>query len=166
MTKYSIKFVDIVKCICYCYSTRAPSSKAEDRDSVDGTATRCGLKGSGIEPWWVKRFSLLLTHPNQHWSPHSLPFNGCWGSFRVIKRSGCGADRPPAFCVELKKSKSIYLFHLHDPYRSLWDDLYLYHKVGFLLILQFVYQSLRLQSVPRARHKDIYGKEMYSCNYS
>lgn len=113
--------------MCTISQSWGPGQRRRHSDSLRGWRVRVSNLGG------VKKFSLLLTHPNQRWSQPSIPYNGCRGSFSVVKRPGCGDDHPSVPSAEVKKSKSIYLLPLHDPYRILWDDLYLYRKVDFLL---------------------------------
>jgi hypothetical protein len=75
------------------------------RYSLDGIATRYGLDGPVIEPWWRARFSapsrptLGPTQPRIQWIP---------GLSRGIKRPGSGVDHPTS-SAEVKKIRAIPL---------------------------------------------------------
>jgi hypothetical protein len=45
-------------------------------DTVSSIVTRYMQDSSGFEPQWGKKFSLLHTHTDRSWGPHSLLYNG------------------------------------------------------------------------------------------
>ena len=68
------------------------------RDSADGTATRYGLDGPGIESWWWRGFphptrpALGPTQPPIQWVPALFP---------GVKRPGRGIDHPSSSSAEV-----------------------------------------------------------------
>ena len=70
-----------------------------DRDSAVGIATRCGLDGPGVEPWWGKIFR---TCPDRPWAPPNLLYNGKHVPLPGVKRPGCGIHHPPYLAPRLK----------------------------------------------------------------
>jgi hypothetical protein len=81
------------------------------RDSVVGTATRCGLDGPGIESRWGEIFRTRTDRPCD---PPSLLQHG----YRVIpgvKRPGRGVDHPPSSSARVKERVDLYLYSPSGP---------------------------------------------------
>jgi len=47
-----------------------------------------------------------LSYPHHLWGPHSLLFNGYWGSFLGVKQSGCKVNHSPPSSAEVKNEWS------------------------------------------------------------
>jgi len=71
------------------------------QDSAVGIAIRCGWSVRGSNCSEGKRLSVLHTCPDRRWGPPSLLHNGCWGSFRGLKRLRLGDDHPPPSSTEV-----------------------------------------------------------------
>jgi hypothetical protein len=51
----------------------------------------------GSNPCGCKEFSLIKTHSDRFWGPHSLQYNGYRVSFPEVKRPGHGVAHPLPF---------------------------------------------------------------------
>ena len=77
------------------------------RDGSIGIATRYRLDGPGIESRWGERFSApVQTGPGAHPASYTVGT----GSFKGVKRPGCGVDHPSPSSAEVKERVGLYLY--------------------------------------------------------